>query len=142
MKYSSSISQNEGMPPRERMGVKFKPILNVDPILFVLPPLHIKLGLVNRAFIKADGYSYFSWSQIRIENIPFDERNAFNIFRNWIVDLNDRLEDKLIFEIQHPTDELDTLRDHLITTKNSLKNPNIPQAERDQLNLDLEVLKH
>ena len=35
------------MDAKEKKGVKEKPILDVNPSLFVLPPLHLKLSLVN-----------------------------------------------------------------------------------------------
>ena len=136
------IQQNTEMPPKERMGVKFKPILNVDPILFVLPPLHIKLGLVNRVFIKSEGYSDFSWSQIRIENIPTNERIGFNLYRNSICDLDDRLEDNIIFNINHLAEELDTLKGHLSDTRRWLKCRNLSQAEKNQWRLDAEIYQH
>ena len=113
------IQQNPTMSQYNRKGVKFSPILDVDPTLYVPPPLHIKLGLVNRAFIKPDGYSYFSWSQIRIENIPDSERVAFNLLRQSIDELNDtRIEDKLLFNLQH-------LSDNQLALKESLQHVNL-----------------
>ena len=50
---------NNKLKPHEMKEVKFKQILDVDPSLFIMPPLHIKLELVNWAFIKSDGYIYF-----------------------------------------------------------------------------------
>ena len=74
------IQQNPKMEAYKKKGVKEKPILNVDPSLFVPPPLHLKLSLVNRAFIKPDRYSYFSWSQKRVKNIPQSEQIMFHLY--------------------------------------------------------------
>ena len=72
---------NNKLKPHEMKEVKFKQILDVDPSLFIMPPLHIKLELVNWAFIKSDGYIYFPWSQKWIENIPDAEIIAWNIYQ-------------------------------------------------------------
>ena len=76
-----NIQNNPNMSIYNKKGVKFTPILQVDPTLFVPPPLHIKLCLFNRAFTKPNRKSYFSWSQIRIENIPNTERIVFHLFQ-------------------------------------------------------------
>ena len=87
------------MEAKEKKGVKEKPILDVNSSLFVLPPLHLKLGLINRAFIKPDGYSYFLWSQKRIKNLLQPEQVAFHLFQVAINDIADRIEDATLFEL-------------------------------------------
>ena len=91
------------MKPNEKKGIKFRPILDIDPSLFVIPPLHVKLGLVNRAFIKTEGYSYFSWSQKCVENIPEEEKIAWDLYRNQQLRVEDKNEDIVIFQCKMMT---------------------------------------
>ena len=95
IKYNEDM--NDKMKPLKKKGVKFARILDVDPCLFIMPPLHIKLGLVNQAFIKGDGQSYLSWSSKRIKNIPHAEKMAWNIFCSSEDKINDLKEDIDIF---------------------------------------------
>ena len=70
-------------------------ILDIDPSLYVIPPLHIKLGLVNRSFIKPDdSHRYLSWSRKHIENIPVAKEIAFNLFHDACNNDIDQEEDK------------------------------------------------
>ena len=93
------------MDAKEKKGVKEKPILDVDPSLF------LKLGLVNRAFIKPDRYSYFSWSQKRIKNLPQPERIAYHLYQVAIIDVADRIEDTTLFELRNPKEVLVHLKE-------------------------------
>jgi len=70
---------NANMNASDKQGVHFIAILDVDPSLFIPPPLHIKLGLVNQAFIEIVGNRYFSWCQSLIKNIPLPDRIFHNL---------------------------------------------------------------
>ena len=141
MRKLRDILQNPRMTANQRKGVKFKPILDVDPTLFVPPPLHIKLGLVNRAFIKPDGNSYFSWSQIRVENIPPPERIAFNMYRESLAILDDRLEDVIICDLQYPKADLDALIENLNDRMKQLRRSNLTEDAKSQLQEEKATLK-
>ena len=78
VKYNA-IQRNANMKVSDNQGVKFITILDVDPSLFIPLPPHIKLGLVNREFIKNVGNCYFSWSQSQIENIPLPKHLSHNL---------------------------------------------------------------
>jgi hypothetical protein len=113
--------------------------LDVDPSLFIPPPLHIKLGLVNRAFIKTDtGKSYMSWSQARMENIPIAERIATNLFINADAELTDRKEDKTLWDLRHKQD-LDDAKERLSELTSQLRQRNIPNDEKTRLLTDKAV---
>ena len=49
---NNAIQANANMKASNKQGVKCIAILDVDPNLFIPPPLYIKVGLVNRAFNK------------------------------------------------------------------------------------------
>lgn len=70
------VERGEKMTPREQRGVVTKPLIDVDPSIFIIPPLHIKLGLFNRAIIQPKGVSFFSWLEKRVEMVPEDELNV------------------------------------------------------------------
>ena len=130
------------MEAKQKKGVKEKPILDVDPSLFVPPPLHLKLGLVNRAFIKPNGYSYFSWSQKRIENLPQPERIAYHLYQVAIIEVADRIEDVTLFELRNPKEVLENLKESKFQKKNELKNHGLTNEERDTINQDLACIEH
>jgi hypothetical protein len=135
----TAIAANPKMKQSEKKGIKFIPILDVDPSLFIPPPLHIKLGLVNRAFIKTDtGKSYMSWSQARMENIPIAERIATNLFINADAELTDRKEDKTLWDLRHKQD-LDDAKERLSELTSQLRQRNIPNDEKTRLLTDKAV---
>jgi len=70
------IQSGEIMNARQRCGVKTEVIIDVDPSIVVIPPLHLKLGLFNRAIIQPKGNSFWSWMEQRIEMISQDEINV------------------------------------------------------------------
>ena len=98
---AAAVLANPRMNKIEMKGVRNTSVLNIHPLLFIPPPLHIKLGLVNRAFIKSDGCSYFSWSKQRVDNIPAGEITAYNLLQESYTNLADREEDVRLFEGQH-----------------------------------------
>eukprot|EP00957_Ditylum_brightwellii_P052696 3994716-Ditylum_brightwellii.AAC.1 len=92
------------MKAHDRKGVKYIPILDVNPSLFIPPPLHIKLGLVNQAFIKPTGVSYMSWSQSHVENILISKQIAHNLLIEANENICDRKEDQILWNLQHAED--------------------------------------
>ena len=75
------------MSSRDRCGVVAKPILDVCPSIFIIPPLHLKLGLFNTAVIKPTrGKSFFYWLEVRVEKASTDE---IDTREQWIEKLED-----------------------------------------------------
>jgi len=132
---------NGRMKPAEMKGVRSKVILEVDPSLFVAPPLHIKLGLVNRAFIKPDGYSYLSWSKKRIESIPAIEKIAFTLFPDAVDKLIEAEEDQLLWNIRYQEDFL-AVKEHLQRVWASLKRRNLSNDEKSELKENEAIIQH
>ena len=79
--------------PKHRKGIKYRMILDINPSLYIILPLHIKLGIVNQAFIKPVGYRKC------IENILECEQLAFNLFCNATYDLIDQEQDIIFFKL-------------------------------------------
>jgi hypothetical protein len=75
------------MNSRDRCGVVAKPILDVCPSIFIIPPLHLKLGLFNTAIIKpTKGKSFFQWLEVRVEKASNDEIDTRD---QWLEKLQD-----------------------------------------------------
>jgi len=113
----------------------------VDPSLFVAPPPHIKLGLVNRAFIKPDGYSYLSWSKQRIESIPAIEKIAFTLFLVAVDKFIEAEEDQLLWSIRYQEDFL-AVKEHLQRVRASLKRRNLSNDEKAELKENEAIVQH
>ena len=123
-----------------RKGVKYIPILDVDPSLFIPPPLHIKLGLVNRAFIKPTGVSYMSWSQISVENIPISERIAHNLLIEADENICDHKEDQILWNLQHAEDYA-AAKERLSEVQTDLGVQNLSIDQRQFFEFDKTVIK-
>ena len=130
---------NNKMEAREKKGVKFKPILDICPSIFIMPPLHIKLGIVNRVFIKQEGYSYISWSQRRIENIPTAEKIAWNMLQSSKKDIEKRKEDLQLFKLTSG-DWIASLKDELKAVKSELKKAGLDDLAKTNLTTSSERL--
>ena len=135
-----AIIADSKMKAHDRKGVKYIPILDVDPSLFIPPPLHIKLGLVNRAFIKPTGVSYMSWSQSRVENIPISERIAHNLLIEADENICDRKEDQILWNLQH-VDDYAAAKERLSEVQTDLGVRNLPIDQKQSLEFDKAVIK-
>ena len=101
-----------------------------------MPPLHIKLGLVNRAFMKSDGYSYFSWSQKRIENVPTNEVATWNLVKLATQAADGYCSDLIVFN--HVNNEVfKELKEKLKSTKRESKNPQLGEDKSEQMSQNI-----
>jgi hypothetical protein len=128
------------MKPKERKGIKDTRLLDIDNSLYVIPVLHIKLGIVNRAFIKSDGNSYLSWSEKRVENIPEQERVAYNLYRDSDDKLLDMNETKLLFYLMNGEEMLEK-KELLKRVTRQLTNRQLSMEDRNSLQRDKEQYK-
>jgi hypothetical protein len=130
---------NPNLSSYEKKGVKVKPILDIDPSLYIIPPLHVKLGLVNSAFISSR-HSYFSWSKARVENIPEQERVSNSILINAQNDLKDRLEDQNIWNTMKLDSFLD-IKERLKEVSDSLKVNGLSNHEKQTIEENLTLVR-
>ena len=107
------IQSGEKMTAQDRCGVKCKPIIDVDPSIIVIPPLHLKLGLFNRAIINPKGNSFWSWMECRVEMISDDELNVRHQLLRREDDQKESKEALQLWDMFHKDDmveQLDNLR--------------------------------
>ena len=87
---------------------------------------------MNCAFIKPDGYSYCSWSQKHIENIPASESIAWNLYIEAQDKVDNKKENLLQFNLGND-DQIATLKEELKELERRLKRNGLTAI--DKINL-------
>ena len=119
---------NPKMPASESKGIRKKPLLSVDPSHYVIPPLHMKLGLFNRAMIKP-GVSFIGWVDLRVEMIPADEQDARDLMNQRKIEYNANNEALVMWDLFHNLDVVEK-REELVYINENLKDRGFPDEDK------------